>query len=299
MARESDGGGAKAKCGKCKKECKAKEKAMECDFCNVWFHIECGEIPEKVYEFYGGNDMDKLGFLWKCDECKLKKGDQKIESEIKKTNKALLQVQEEIIKMKKAMQENGKSLQEEIKKAKPSFAEIVGNSNNEKNKKAMDKFAACVVNTQKKICDDREDRKNNVIIFNLEEEGKEKADDLNKKVEELFESMEFDKKSVKVERIGKDIDRKDRNRKYARPVKVNFNNSWDKRLFMSKLKNLKDQERWANTRVSHDMGMEDREESRRLLKEAYELNLINKDKRVVFRVRGPPWAMEIVKIQKN
>ena len=71
MARESDGD--KAKCGKCKKECKAKQKAMECDFCNVWFHIECGEIPEKVYEFYGGNDMDKLGFLWKCDECKLKK----------------------------------------------------------------------------------------------------------------------------------------------------------------------------------------------------------------------------------
>ena len=201
--------------------------------------------------------------------------------------------------MKKVMQENGKNIQDEIKKAKPSFAEIVGNSNNDKNKKAMDKFAACVANTQKKICDDREERMNNVIIFNLEEDGKEKAEELNEKAEELFEAMEFDKKNAKVERIGKNIDGNNRSRKYARPVKVKFNNSWEKRLFMSKLKNLKDQERWASTRVSHDMGLEDREENRRLLKEAYELNLNNKDKRVVFRVRGPPWAMEIVKIQKN
>ena len=51
-------------------------------------------------------------------------------------------------------------LQEVMKKAKPSFAEIVGGDG--KDKKAMNKFAACVANTQKKICDDREERKNNI-----------------------------------------------------------------------------------------------------------------------------------------
>ena len=48
------------------------------------------------------------------------------------------------------------------------------------------------------------------------------------------------------------------------------------------------------------MGSEDRTESSRLLTEAYELNQKNKAEGITdckYRVRGPPWAMKIVKIK--
>ena len=122
------------------------------------------------------------------------------------------------------------------------------------------------------------------------------------KVNMLFNEVDPDKKySTTVNRIGKqkpesNDDNKD---KYSKPIRVVFSGTWEKRLFLSKLRNLRDNEKYANVRVSHDMGMEDRDENRRLLREAYKLNQENKDPNFKFKVRGPPWAMEIKKVKKN
>lgn len=50
------------------------------------------------------------------------------------------------------------------------------------------------------------------------------------------------------------------------------------------------------------MGREDRDESKRLLTEAYNLNEKLKkegENSYRYKVRGPPWDMGIVKIKKN
>ena len=50
------------------------------------------------------------------------------------------------------------------------------------------------------------------------------------------------------------------------------------------------------------MGREDRDESSRLLTEAYNKNQKLKEEgesNYRYKVRGPPWAMGIVKIKKN
>ena len=48
------------------------------------------------------------------------------------------------------------------------------------------------------------------------------------------------------------------------------------------------------------MSLDDRVENKRLLKEGYELNQQNgKEGSFKYKVRGPPWAMNIVKVSKN
>lgn len=279
---------------------------MTCDSCDAWYHMDCEKVPDAVYKFYKDQRMAKLNFYWICKSCSKKNMEsKKVEKYMEDTTKTLTMLQGEILNMKQMMKENGeniaesgKVLKEELKKAKPSFAEILGEGKEEK--KMMKKFAASVANTQKRITDDREERKNNVIIFNVKEETKEDKEALMGKFNELCSEIDPDKAyTASLERIGKQESGNEKKSKNPRPIKVVFPNSWDKRLFLAKLRNLKGNEKFNNVRVSHDMGIEDREENRRLLKEAYDLNQANAKSDFKYKVRGPPWAMEIKMVKKN
>ncbi|KAK3873078.1 hypothetical protein Pcinc_021890 [Petrolisthes cinctipes] len=52
-----------ADCGKCKKEVKDSDSALECEICEVWFHIEFEEIPKVVYKFYSRERSRKTAEL--------------------------------------------------------------------------------------------------------------------------------------------------------------------------------------------------------------------------------------------
>ena len=159
----------------------------------------------------------------------------------------------------------------------------------------MTKFATCIANTQKKITDDREARQNNVVIFNMKEENEEDEKALNKKFEELCTELEAGKKyDVSVERIGRkrdekivtSKDRKDlKTKDNIRPIKVKFNSSWDKRVFLSTLRNLKGKEMYKEVRVAHDMSLVNRAENKRLLQEAYNLNQKEGNSNYEYKVR--------------
>ena len=318
------------KCGACTKECKSDEKALSCDSCAVWFHAECAQIPDAIYKFYGDKEMATYNFYCKCKSCSDDVGNKKSDfiKYVDKTNNTLAMLQEEMTSMKtmmkengKVMKENGKALQDEIKKV-PTFANIVKEGGKE-NKVVLNQFAARMANTHKRISDDREDRKNNVIIFNLKEDNDEDDDGLKAKFDGLCKVVTFNKSALKIERIGrkqkntvvnkndggdknsdkdsnKDGDKTEEKPK-IRPIKVKFQSEWDKRLFFSKLYNLKDNKLYDNVRVCHDMGNDDRDECKRLLDEAADLNKENKDPSGKWRVRGPPSEMQVkwVPFSKN
>ena len=82
----------------------------------------------------------------------------------------------------------------------------------------------------------------------------------------------------------------------CRPLKISFLNIWDKRKFLSSLPKLKNQVKYKDVRVAHDMSIEDRHENAKLLKQAYEMNKKEQPKEFKYKVRGPPWEMKIVKI---
>ena len=67
--REGDAG-KDTKCGDCKKEVGEKAKALQCDWCRVWFHAHkrCGGPKiEKIYEVFMNIEDD--GLKWFCKKC--------------------------------------------------------------------------------------------------------------------------------------------------------------------------------------------------------------------------------------
>lgn len=56
-------------CGDCELEVIEGNKALCCEVCDIWFHIQCQNIPETIYTFiFESEEGDQ--FLWCCKFCK-------------------------------------------------------------------------------------------------------------------------------------------------------------------------------------------------------------------------------------
>jgi hypothetical protein len=54
-------------CNICNKEVKSKDKALACEICELWYHIDChGKVPLALYEILIG---DGANLHWFCDNC--------------------------------------------------------------------------------------------------------------------------------------------------------------------------------------------------------------------------------------
>ncbi|KAG7160874.1 putative PHD-finger-containing protein 4, partial [Homarus americanus] len=57
------------KCGECGLTIKDSDKAVSCDVCEVWFHIECEKLREEVYNFMQDEEAEGV-LMWYCSHCK-------------------------------------------------------------------------------------------------------------------------------------------------------------------------------------------------------------------------------------
>ena len=134
-----------------------------------------------------------------------------------------------------------------------------------------------------------------VLIFNVEDKNSTKDSD---KVffKNLCETTLEMESTPEVELTRVPI----KTSKYFKPIKVSFATIWEKRKFLSLLFKLKSDENTKKIRVAHDMCLEDREENKKLLDQAYQKNITENPTKFRYKVRGPPWEQKIVKVhQKN
>lgn len=78
-----------AKCGTCNHSVGDSDHAVECDICEVWYHIVCIYIPVEVYE-YMMDEENQDQTSWYCNSCK--KGRVKLHKRIIKVEKTQVDI---------------------------------------------------------------------------------------------------------------------------------------------------------------------------------------------------------------
>ena len=128
-------------CGVCNAECTDTVKAVDCDYCNIWFHIACVDIDDETYKM-----LMKTGspLKWFCKDC-----DSRIE---------------ELFEKSKSLEKQTKVLQESMERVEKRLenveAKVTGTVHKE-------------INTAINERADIERRKMNLVIYNLPEEPKD------------------------------------------------------------------------------------------------------------------------------
>jgi hypothetical protein len=147
----------------------------------------------------------------------------------------------------------------------------------------------------------KERKKNNVIIHRLAEskatERKEKNNEDRKEVisliNEVLQVPCEDKTDIKnVYRLGKEGDKE-------RPLLIEFGDGTLKNRVMESLSKLRNaEEKHKRISVTHDMTQTEREQCRELVKQSKEKQQADESGEWLYKVRGLPGDMRIVKLKK-
>ena len=60
-------------CGNCGKPVASNHRALECDSCNMWYHIKCGGISAATYSSILNIESEGKEYQWECQRCSLPK----------------------------------------------------------------------------------------------------------------------------------------------------------------------------------------------------------------------------------
>jgi len=158
--------------------------------------------------------------------------------------------------------------------------------------------------TKKDVAEEKEkdDKKNNIIIYNIPEQVTGTVDDKLKQdklfILELMNALQtgVDEEDIKkLIRLGK----KPEDGK-PRPLLLQFGSRLAKSLVMDSLFRLKNiAVKFNGITISHDMTKKEREACKALVDEAKEKERLDTSGEWMYRVRGPPGQMRIVSIKKK
>lgn len=241
-----------APCGKCNKEVKEETKAVECDNCALWYHLQCTKVSARLYEEINEGNGESV---WHCDTCKgVVKG---MITEIEKLKEENEQLRIDM----KCVIEHNKNLNQKLKEIEDKWEE-------KKNEMVEAIIGEVMYKIQQR--EDAEKRKNNLMIFKMKESektlGREREVEDTEKCHELFTQhlgAEEDYKITKVMRIGKRIEGR------VRPVLVRFEEEKMKWAMITKAKRLRQAacEEVQAIGLALDMNKEEREKNKKLVEE--------------------------------
>ena len=143
---------------------------------------------------------------------------------------------------------------------------------------------------------EREEKKNNMIVYNMIENGKSMIKDRNeadktaitKIIQDVLNVEMDDEEIVKVNRLGSKAEDK------KRPLLVVFRSHNQKSRIFSSLKGLRNTD-YEHLSFSHDKTKLEREEFKKLIEECKSKEAQDEGK-FRYRPRGPPWNQRIVRL---
>lgn len=276
-------------CGTCQTHIEEATPAIECEICTQWFHISCQNINKTKFDFL--KKANNHNIHWYCNTCNTTTANIiKSLANMKKQHEQLVEEVKEI-KEKLKTENLNETIDNRIKETWASVAAT--NKTEEKSQTQMP------INEIVKEIEDKTSRRANMIIHNLPEaESNLKEDRINHDKHFLQQIIETCEAQIKLDdmtniiRLGKK-----RTDNKPRTLKVTLTNENTKRKLFGKLHKLKSgQSPLTEIRVQHDMTPSEREQETKLFKQAKDQQTKAEGK-WIFKVRGPPWAREIIKIK--
>ena len=292
-------------CGVCSNEVDGKEKAMQCDLCNRWVHTACCSMPDDLYKTLVKHEKKRTGVKWFCKVCEIHFGKVKLEikiveerqvvvevkqvalegdlMEIKREVGALKQELKEFVKVKQQMEEvesvemKGKydELKTELSEIKKSYSDTVQSGNvvgdSVRNSTAMPNRE---IKVEVSELMEREKRKNNLVIFGIEETNDEFA--TKDKVNEIVRAVGLEENKIKYfGRVGRLV-------AGAKPriVRVVCEDNETKRKFLKESNRLKTMDGFANKYVAMDLTKAQQLQDKNLREKLKEIRERDKDARI-------------------
>lgn len=286
------------KCKTCNLEVTTLEKALTCDLCERWVHVKCDKIPAEIYKSIKDFGPKCSGVKWFCTGCdshivkvivEMKKMAEKQENHERK----LKYLEEEMTGMKEELKRLGKSCEDMGKeKEKTSVQDTVNETMSEWKveldglKKSYSDMAKVGLESkptttyqrgmqvQVNEALEREKRKNNLVIFGIEETNDEgKTKDRIKEIS-LAMGIEADK-LVYVGRVGRNL-----SGTKTRLVRINCEDAEIRRKVLKDAIKLKSVLGYERTYISPDLTKVQQEQDKKLRDKLKEIRLTQKEAKI-------------------
>jgi PHD-finger len=325
-------------CIRCSVVVKEGERAMQCEICESWYHAKCEDIRDEGYKVLQMENIhwyciscnkgvgrvintllavqhrqDKLEREWKELQTSTKQQHNKMEKEldslrveVEKQRHDMSCLTEELKEMNVTIQHQQQE-QQKMTEEDSLWSTIVKKQvekNIENVTGEMHEVQKTIIEAKMKMEEDKEKekRKNNIIIYRHKEStasGSEarKKEDTEFCLNLVSDVLEIDCSSneiLNVIRLGKRASNQDR------PLLVTFKETSLKNKVMESLRKLSEaDEQYRALSVSHDMTQKEREECRLLVEQAKSKQQEDTSGEWIYRVRGMPGDMRIVKLRKQ
>lgn len=283
-------------CQECKKTFTEDDaQVVECQRCEKHFCAKCINLNKEEYRVIS----KRRDIFWFCPPCAIKaKAAWGKETAMEDCCKDLMdKVTEKLTELEQKMDDRMGQMETQLNTT-TTYAETAAKGCT---KVATQEFTDIV---KKTVADESvkkkqdESREGNIIIHRASESTKESPEERVADDKEFFDSfcqeaLEIGKIEVKsIIQLGK----KNENSQ-ARPMKITLEEPQDKTKIMARLRKLKNAEERFRVSVMHDLSPEDRKLVRDKVEQA-KLKEKNENEggQYVYRVRGPPWDLRIVKI---
>ena len=304
-------------CGQCQMSTAEDDvKMMECDFCFDKHCLPCIKMTDIEYQAFQ-NLKNRDDSFWLCPGCVVK---------VKKSGKhenahELEQIKSEMTERFSKLENQLKGLSENIAttadnnktEIKQSFAQAVIGNKNKANPEAQSKVQETgiigvmndIVTQQRKAqnqeLSEKEEREKNIMIFRHKECEEEDIEVRKSKDKELLNKLlqHIGCSDIEVKgmfRVGKFDSDKNKGNK-PRPLKICLYNKNERDSLMRNLFKLKDSSdtELKTIQIGYDMSSDERNQYKIKVEEAKQ-KTTDQD---FYVVRGPPWALRVVKSNRR
>ena len=312
-------------CGTCSKST-GDENWLGCEVCDKWFHAKCQAITSDVHKII----TDTPTCHWYCKQCNVKIGKlipglcklnercDLLEKELEKSKKELSKQMEKStsdtqrtinglqkdfesleIKVLKIEQDINRQLEEnKPEKLEVKWSDIVKKMDND-----IQSVSSTLRETKQNAIEerDRENRRNNIVIHRIPESDFPKLEERNKADVDFCLQLFNNAMNVGVtEEDFKGVFRLGKRGDQSRALLVQFNSHNIKNLIMESLYKMKGAStRYRSVVIQHDMTKSEREECRNLVTEAKTRTSADDSGEWIYKVRGSPGNLKIVKFRKS